>query len=395
MNKLASLAINGGTPVRESTLPYGRQQIDEDDIAAVVDVLKGDWLTTGPVVGEFEEIFSGQVGAEHAVAVNSGTAALHSAMFALGIGPGDEVIVPAITFVATANCVLYRGATPIFAEVDPETLLIDPKYVDDSITEKTKAIIAVDYAGQPCDYNQLKSVISNHNSSIKIVSDACHSLGGSYNGHPVGVLADLNVFSFHPVKHITTGEGGMVTTWNGRYKDRMDRFRNHGIATDHSQRTSWVYEHIDLGYNYRLTDFQCALGITQLASLDYRIHYRQKIASLYNRALARIPEVKPLHVHDNVRHAYHLYVIKLAERLSRYEIFRALQAEGIGVNVHYMPVHTHLYYMEHIGTGFGMLPVAEAAYERILSLPIFPGMTNEDVNDVVLALKKVIGAYSQ
>lgn len=397
-NKL-SLALYGGTPIRSAPLPYGRQWLDEEDIDAVVAVLRSDWLTTGPKVEEFERTFAEVVGANEAVAVSSGTAALHAAMYAIGIGPGDEVIVPAMTFAATANCVVFQGGTPVFADVDPDTLLIDPAHVEAKITRRTKAIIAVDYAGQPCDYDALRAIADRF--GVALVADACHSLGGRYKGRPVGSLADLNVFSFHPVKHITTGEGGMVTTNAPEFARRMRIFRNHGITTDYRQREqqgSWFYEMIDLGYNYRLTDIQCALGLRQLQKLPIWVRRRQDIAEKYNAAFAGISALSPLKVRTDASHAYHLYVVRLdlaSLQTGRAEIFAALRAEGIGVNVHYIPVHLHPFYQQRFGTGRGLCPVAEAAYEEIITLPIFPKMSEEDVMDVIFAVHKVLEAYSR
>jgi perosamine synthetase len=393
----ADLAIDGGTPVRESNLPYGRQTIDDDDIAVMVDVLRSDWLTTGPRVEQFEKAFADFVGAEEAVAVSNGTAALHAAAFALGVGPGDEVIVPALTFAASANCVVYQGGTPVFADVEPGSLLLDADQVKSKITSRTKAIVAVDYAGQPCDYDSLKEIAERH--GLGLVADACHAVGGAYKGRAVGTLADLSTFSFHPVKHITTGEGGMITTNDAAMARRMRTFRNHGITSDHRQRESqgsWFYEMVGLGYNYRLTDFQCALGLNQLPHLPAWVRRRQEIARGYDEAFAALKEINPLEVSEEVAHAYHLYVVRLmTESLSvdRAQIFSALRAEGLGVNVHYIPVHLHPYYRENFGTGPGLCPVAEAAYEQILSLPMFPRMCDEDVEDVVTAVTKVIEAY--
>jgi perosamine synthetase len=349
-------------------------------------------------VEEFESDFADFVGVSEAVAVSNGTAALHAAMYALGIGPGDEVIVPAMTFAASANCVVFQGATPVFADVEPETLLLDSGQLETKISSRTRAIIAVDYAGQPCDYDVLRSIASRF--GLALVDDACHAIGGSYQSRPVGTLADLNTFSFHPVKHLTTGEGGMVTTDDPELAQRMRRFRNHGITTDHRQREhlgSWAYEMVDLGYNYRLSDIQCALGISQLRRVRERVARRQEIARCYDNAFAELAGLTPLGVAPSVSHAYHLYVVQLnLEKLScdRREIFNAFRAEGIGVNVHYLPVHLHPFYRERFHTKPGLCPVAEAAYQRILSLPIFPAMTQEDINDVIKAVKKVIQAYS-
>jgi perosamine synthetase len=393
------LAIEGGTPVRAKLLPYGKQSIDEQDVAAVVEVLQSDWLTTGPKVAEFERAIAATAGTRESVAVSNGTAALHAAAYALGIGPGDEVIVPAITFAASANCAAFLGGRPVFADVDPGTLLIDPEQVEARITPKTKAVVAVDYAGQPCDYGRLQALADGH--GLKLVDDACHALGGSYQGRPVGSLATLSAFSFHPVKHVTTGEGGAVATDDAALAGRMRMFRNHGIATDFRQRESngsWVYEVTDLGYNYRLTDIQCALGISQLAKLPQSIARRRAIAAAYDAAFAGLPGIHPLSVRPEVSHAYHLYVVQLElERLrvDRGQVFRALRAEGIGVNVHYMPVHLHPYYRSRFGTQPGDCPVAEAAYQRLLSLPMFPSMTANDVEDVIHAVAKVLANYQR
>jgi perosamine synthetase len=396
--KRSDLALQGGTPVRRTLLPYGRQSINEGDIRAVADVLRSDWLTTGPAVAEFEESFAQLTGAGEAVAVSSGTAALHAAIHALGIGPGDEVIVPAMTFAATANCVVYEGGTPVFADVDPDTLLIHPGSARRRVTPRTRALIAVDYAGQPCDYDELYGIAAEH--GLPIVDDACHALGGAYRGRPVGSLADLNTFSLHPVKHITSGEGGVITTDNPDFAACMRIFRNHGLSSDHRQREergSWVYEMVDLGYNYRLTDFQCALGRSQLARLGDFIARRREIARRYDDAMKELSGVIPLGLRPGVAHAYHLYVIRIdPERFGadRATVYRALRAEGIGVNVHYIPVHLHPYYRDRFGTGPGMCPVAEDAYGRILSLPMYPGMTDGDVEDVIRAVTKVARAFS-
>jgi perosamine synthetase len=461
-------------------IPYGRQQIDEDDIQAVVDVLRSDWLTTGPKVAEFEQAVADFVGAKEAVAVSSGTAALHAAMYAIGVGPSDEVILPPMTFVATANAVVFQGGTPVFADVEPGTLLIDPNEVEAKITPKTKAIIAVDYAGQPCNYDPLRRIAERH--SLILVADACHALGAEYKGRKVGSLTDLTVFSFHPVKHITTGEGGMITTNNTELAERMRLFRNHGItrnpemftvhrlpltdaqrtspprlsesdppaiarheradggqATENGQRKmvngQWYYEMQALGYNYRITDIQCALGLSQLKKLPKFLKRRREIAVLYDEALADIPGIEPLGLSADVlpakhfakrqalsakrnipsshlhvypvkpeghstgalrsmpfNHAYHLYVVRADFNvigIDRTELFQALRAKGIGLNVHYIPVNLHPYYREKFKTGSGLCPVAEKAYKQILSLPIFPAMTDEDVEKVIASITEI------
>lgn len=361
-------------------LPYGRQQISEDDIAAVVEVLRGDWLTTGPKIEEFETAFSTFCGVDHAVAVSNGTAALHCLYHAAGIGPGDEVIVPTLTFAATANAVLYCGATPVFCDVEPDTLLIDAQSAAQKINAKTKAIVAVDYAGHPCDYGALRKLAEKN--GLHLFADACHALGGSWHGEKVGSLADASTFSFHPVKPMTTGEGGMITTNDADLAAKMRVFRNHGITTDHRQREkngSWFYEMVELGFNYRLSDIACALGLSQLKNVPEWTKKRQEIARFYDEAFKQMPEVESLKMRDEVSHAYHLYVVRVPNRS---EVFARLREAGIGVNVHYVPVHLHPFY-RNLGHKVGEYPVAEAAYERILSLPIFPAMEESDVARVL------------
>ncbi|MCS3634891.1 perosamine synthetase [Salinibacter ruber] len=394
-----TLAIDGGAPAREDTLAYGGQTIEEDDIEAVADVLRSDYLTTGPAVDAFEKAFADFVGTDEAVAVANGTAALHTAMRTLGIGPGDEVIVPTLTFAATANSVVFEDGTPVFADVEPDTLLLDPESVAERITENTKAIVGVDYAGQPCRYDALRELADAHD--LVLLDDACHATGGSYKGEPVGSLGDLNTFSFHPVKNMTTGEGGMITMDDPDWASEMREFRNHGITSTHHERAeqgSWVYEIPEAGYNYRLTDMQCALGMSQLEKLPDLVKRRREIAARYDVAFADVDAVEPIAMREDSTCAYHLYVIQLdLDMLSvgREEVFDALHAEGIGVNVHYIPVHYHPFYRENFDTGEGLCPVAESAYERILTLPVFPRMTDEDVDDTVRAVRKVMAAYKR
>ena len=392
-----NLAIDGGRPVRETMLPYGRQCIDERDIAAVSEVLRSDWLTTGPMVAAFEKALADLAGVAHAVAVSNGTAALHAAMYCLGVGPGDEVLVPAMTFAATANCIAFLGGTPVFVDVDSETLLVDSERLESRITPKTKAIIAVDYAGQPCDYDLLRSIAQRH--SLRLVDDASHAIGGTYKSRPVGSLAALSTFSFHPVKHVAMGEGGAIATDDAELSRRMRMFRHHGIDIDSRGREEngyWFYEMLELGFNYHVSDIQCALGISQLAKLSESVARRQAIAAKYDAALADMPAVTPLAVREQVSHAYHLYVVRLELeqlRVDRGKVFDALRAEGMGVNVHYIPVHLHPFYRKHFGTAPGDCPVAEAAYERIISLPMFPGMSDKDSDDVLRAVAKVTESY--
>jgi perosamine synthetase len=390
-----ALAIDGGTPVRSTLLPYGRQSIEEGDTNAVSKALLSDFLTTGPQVSAFEKEFAAYTGAAEAVAVSSGTTALHCSMYALGIGPGDEVIVPAMTFIATANAVRMQGGTPIIADTDPDSLLIDVADVEKKITTKTKAVIAVDYAGQPCDYDELRALCDSKN--LALVDDACHSLGAQYKGRSVGTLADLNIFSFHPVKAITTGEGGMITTDNKDFADAMRKFRNHGIsktAEQRQQQDTWLFEIEDLGYNYRLTDFQCALGRWQLGKLPDMLGRRQKIAQRYDEAFAALP-ITPVAKKDDRTHGYHLYMIMIdtdALTADRKQVFEALRAEGIGVNVHYIPVHMHKCYAS---DGDAKCPVVESAYERLITLPLFADMSEGDTQDVITAVEKVCAHYAK
>jgi len=372
-------------------LPYGKQEIGDADIKAVVEALCSGWLTTGPRVEEFERAFAAHCGAAEGVAVNSGTAALHCAMRGLNIQPGDEVIVPALTFAASANAAIYEGGTPVFADVQADTLLVDPASVATKITPRTKAIVAVDYAGQPADYDALRRLIRGRD--IALIADACHSPGATYKGRKTGTLADISCFSFHPVKHLTTCEGGMALTQDGQRAAHMRRFRNHGIDSDHRSREAsgtHGYDMVELGYNYRLPDVQCALGMAQLKRLGGWISARRAIARRYDRALAGLERVVPLMTHPDRTHAYHLYVVKLAEDLDRDQVFHSLRAEGIGANVHYAPVHLNSFYRKR-GYGPGIAPVAEAASKTILTLPMFPAMTCTDLARVVDALARAVG----
>jgi len=365
-------------------IPYARQSIGADEIKAVVDVLSSDWITSGPRVDKFESRLASFTGAKYGIAVNSGTAALHSIMTAIEIVPGDEVIIPAMTFAATASCVIYQGGTPIFADVHADTLLIDPADVERKISRKTKAIIAVDYAGHPADYGQLRD-ITNQNGLI-LAADAAHSIGGCYAGTMVGAIADLTAFSFHPAKNMTTGEGGMITTDNETFDQKIRAFRNHGIQTTARERqktASYSYDISELGYNYRITDIQCAIGICQLKKLPDWIIRRQNIARMYCEAFEDSDYIRPLKTNPNVSHAFHLFVVRIAfKRLAtdRSEFIKELRSNGIVANVHYLPVHLHTLYRKRYGTVENQCPVAESAYEEIISLPMFPGLSNEEID---------------
>jgi perosamine synthetase len=392
------LALNGDKPVREQFLPYARQSLDDADIAAVVDVLKSDWLTTGPKVAEFEERLADYVGARYAVSFSSGTAALHGAAFAAELSPGDEAITTPMTFCATANSILYQGAAPVFADVEPDTLNIDPHEVARKITSRTKAIIAVDYAGHPAPLPELRTLAHAHRAVL--IEDASHALGAKYGDKRVGSQADMTVFSFHPVKHLTTGEGGMVSTDNARLTETLRRFRSHGISTDSRERHQsgqWSYEMVLLGFNYKLTDVACALGLSQIDKLDSNLTRRRAIASRYATSFSAMPAITVPAVRDEVDPAWHLYPIRLnLEELTvgRDEILRALRAENIGANVHYLPVHLHTYYRERF-KGTECYPVAESAYDRLISLPMFPAMHDRDVDDVIKALTRVLTYYER
>ncbi len=354
-------------------IPYGRQNVDADDILTVINILRGDYLTTGPAVEQFEADVCAFTGAKYAVAVSNGTAALHACMHAIGIGAGDEVIVPPITFVATSNAVLYQGGIPIFADVCAETLLIDPVAVEALITPRTKAIVGVDYAGQPCDWSALRSIADKH--GLMLIADACHSLGAEYKGQKVGTLADISVFSFHPVKNMTTGEGGMAVTNDAKLAEKMRYFRGHGITSTGIEREklgAWYYEMQGLGFNYRITDFQCALGSSQLIKLNQWIDNRNYLAKIYENAFVDT-DVRPLVKHADVFHAYHLFVVKVSDRDTK---FKSMREAGVGVSVHYMPVYLHTYYKS-LGYKQGLCPVAEKEFENILTIPLWVGLDLE------------------
>jgi perosamine synthetase len=393
------LAIHGGQPVRKALLPYGRQSIDESDIQAVVETLRSDWLTTGPKVTEFEEAMAAWVGAKYAISFSSGTGALHAAAFAAGLQLGDEAITSPLTFAATANCVLYQGATPVFADVVEDTLNLDPELAATRITARTKAILPVDYAGHPAELDSILELAERR--GLIVIEDACHALGADYRGRRVGSITHMTVFSFHPVKHLTTGEGGMVTTDNPLFAETLRRFRNHGISSDARQRQSagqWHYEMVLLGFNYRLSDMACALGLAQMKKLEGNLARRRQIAARYAAEFRSMPGVLPPRTRQDVNSAWHLYPIRLdLTRLAagRTEVFRALRAENIGVNVHYIPVHLHPYYRDRFGYKGGEYPVAEAAYESLISLPMFHGMADGDIDDVIRALSKVLAHFEK
>ncbi|MFE6707594.1 UDP-4-amino-4,6-dideoxy-N-acetyl-beta-L-altrosamine transaminase [Bacillus thuringiensis] len=392
------LGIHGGKPVRETYLPYGQQQIDEYDIQAVVDVLKGDFLTTGPMVKQFEEAIAKYVGAKYAVSFSNGTAALHAACYAAGITEGDEVITTPMTFVASANCILYQGAKPVFADIDNETYNISPKSIEEKITNKTKAIIPVHFTGQPVELEAIKKIAKKND--LIIIEDAAHALGATYKNKKIGSIGDMTMFSFHPVKHITTGEGGVITTNNPLFYEKLVQFRTHGIERNPQKLLEnhgpWYYEMQFLGYNYRITDIQAALGLSQLSKLDSFIKIRKKYVDIYSKEFSCLSEIIIPKQLPQTSSSWHLYIIRLNTKLlkcNRKEFYEALQGENIGVNVHYIPVHLQPFYQK-LGYEKGICPQAENVYEEIITLPLFPKMTEADVWDVIQAVRKVLLFYS-
>lgn len=393
------LAIEGGYPVRGGKIYYGRQWIGEDDIRAVEEVLRSDYITCGPKVDEFEQELARYTGAKYAVAVSNGTAALHCACLAAGIGPGDEVITTPLTFAASANCALYCGARPVFADVDPHTYNIDPASVRAHITNKTKAIVAVDFTGQAVRHEELRAICDEF--GLVFIEDAAHAIATKYKGQQVGSLADLTCFSFHPVKTITGGEGGAVTTNDEALYRKLVLAHTHGITHDEAQMQDaphegpWCYEQISLGYNYRMTDFQAALLVSQLHKVDHFAARRKQIVSAYNKAFANMPELilqQEIPESDTCRH---LYIIRLAlDKLTctRRQFFDAMSAENVQCQVHYVPVYWFPYYQA-LGYEKGLCPVAEEIYQGIMSIPLYPKMTDQDVEDTIHAVKKVVEAY--
>lgn len=377
---------------RDTFLPYGKQWIDEGDITAVVDVLRGDFITQGPAIERFERAVAEYVGAKYVVAFNNGTAALHGACYAAGIAPGDEVITTPITFLASSNCVLYCGGKPVFADIQPDTYNLDPDDVERKITSKTKAIIAVDFSGQPVESDRFSRLAQEH--GLVFIQDAAHSLGASYKGRKVGTLADMTMFSFHPVKHVTTGEGGVIATDSEVYRDKLLAFRNHGMTKDPAllERNDgpWYYEMQSLGYNYRMTDMQAALGASQMNKLDRFVVRRREIAEQYNRAFADFDCILTPYQHPEANSSWHLYVIRWQRGIDRAAAFAELRRRNIGVHVHYIPVYKQPYYRA-LGYADRQCLEAEAYYEEAMSLPIFPAMSDEDVQDVIHAVLRTAG----
>jgi perosamine synthetase len=384
--------------VNHSFLPFHAPSVGDEEIRSVVETLRSGWLTTGAKVSKFEEDFAKYVGSRCALAVNSCTAALHLALDAVGIKEGDEVIVPTMTFAATAEVVLYFRAKPVLVDCEPDTLNIDVEQIERNITRHTKAIIPVHFGGQPCDMDRIVSIARKHD--LKVIEDAAHSLPASYKGKMIGTIGDITCFSFYATKTITTGEGGMATTDNPEWSDRMRIMSLHGISKDawnrYSAEGSWYYEVLFPGFKYNLTDVAAALGAEQLKKADHFWRVRERLAGLYNERLADVPEIATPVLSSDVQHAWHLYVIQLElERLhlDRNQFINALKEKGIGTSVHFIPLHLHPFYRDSFGYSPGDFPVASAAYQRIVSLPIYPKMTQQDIDRVTDAVRTIVQEY--
>ncbi|SDF57647.1 UDP-4-amino-4,6-dideoxy-N-acetyl-beta-L-altrosamine transaminase [Methanolobus vulcani] len=372
-------------------IPYGFQWIDENDIREVISVLKSDWITTGPKIQEFEDALCRYTGASHSVAVNSGTSALDISVQSLELPPSSEVITTPFTFVATSNSIIYNGLKPVFADICEDTRNIDPDSIRNKISERTKAIIYVDYAGQPCDIKEIKEIAEDFD--LYLIEDASHAIGSEYENKKTGTFADMTIFSFHPVKHITTGEGGAVLTDNEELHEKLSMLRSHGIDKTTSERygpdASWAYDMKYLGRNYRITDFQAALGISQLGKLDSYLDKRREIAGIYSELFADVPEITIPSVRKNLKHSWHLYTVLIDSRVHRDVFFGKMRANNIGVNLHYIPIYKFSYYQGKYGS-IGELPVTEDVFKRIITLPLFPRMQYDDVLKVVETTKKLL-----
>ena len=393
-------AMAGGVPVRDTKLYYGHQFVDKADVKAVEAVLLSDYLTCGPKVAELEKKLCELTGAKYAVTVSNGTAALHIAAMAAGVGAGDELVTTPITFAASANCALYCGGRPVFADIDPNTYNIDPECVREKITERTKAVVAVDFTGQAVPLDALRDIC--HDKGIIMIEDGAHSFGTKYKGKPVGSIADMTTFSFHPVKTVTGGEGGAVLTNREDLYEKLLLYRSHGITKDESfyvneSHGPWYHEQIDLGYNYRLTDIQCALILSQIDKLAQFAGRRREIVGRYNDAFLQIPQLfvqQEIPESDTTRHLYILRIRPEMLTIDRKGFFEAMAAENICCNVHYIPVYWHPYYQK-LGYRKGICPNAEKLYEEMMSLPIYYSMTNQDVDDVIAAVRKIVWYYKK
>jgi len=373
-------------------IPYGMHCIDEDDINEVANVLRSNWITTGPKIKEFEDALCVYIGCKYCVAVNSGTSALDIAVQSLELPEGSEIITTPFTFVATSNAIIYNGHRPVFADICSDTFNIDPVDIQRKITKNTKAIIYVDYAGQPCDIRKLKEIADEFD--LYLIEDACHAIGAEYRNEKVGNFADLTVFSFHPVKHITTGEGGAVVTDHRELYEKLSLLRTHGIDKNAMDRygpdASWAYDMKCLGRNYRMTDFQAALGKSQLKKLDGFIERRSELAGMYNGLLKEVDFVRLPVIRGNVKTAWHIYTILLDESINRDDFFKFMRAENIGVNVHYIPAYRHSYYIQNFNFDKYDFPVTENIFKRIITLPLFPSMNEQQVEYVVASIIKTI-----
>ncbi len=395
---MEQLAIYGGSPVREKPIYYGRQYIDQEDVDAVIASLKSDLITCGPQAEALEKKICEITGAKYAVVVANGTAALHLAALTAGFEEGDEVIVSSITFAASANCVLYCGAKPVFADIKADTYNIDPASVRSLITPRTKGIVAVDFTGQAVEYDELRAICDEF--GLVFIEDAAHSIGTKYKGRPVGSLADMTCFSFHPVKTVTAGEGGAITTNDYDMYCRLMRLRTHGITRNQEEMVNptdarWYNEQVELGYNYRITDFQSALLKSQLNKLPAFAARRKEIVEMYDRAFADMPEIKvqrEIPESDTVRHLYILRLNLELLKCDRREFFDALYAENTCPQVHYLPVYWHSYY-EKLGYAKGICPNAESFYNEVMSIPLYFALSDEDVQDVIHAVKKLVAYY--
>jgi dTDP-4-amino-4,6-dideoxygalactose transaminase len=392
------LALHGGAPVRATRLPLHRPWIEEDDEQSVLETLRSGWLTTGPKTKQFEQDLAAYVGATHCVALNSCTAALHLALDAVGVGPGDEVVTTPMTFAATANVICHCGATPVFVDIDRDTACMDAALIEVAMTLRTKAIVPVDFGGQPPDLDAILAVAGRH--GVPVIEDAAHAIGAEYKGRRVGAIADLTAFSFYATKNITSGEGGALTTNNPAWAERASIMSLHGMNRDAWKRyTAGGYRHFDIvspGYKYNMFDLQAALLQTQFRKIERFWEIRRAITTTLKTQLAEVPEVLTLSERPDVKHAYHLFPIVIrteALTADRDTIMRAIEAENIGIGVHYRSVHLHPYYMDTFGFRRGMFPNTEYYGDRTVSLPFFPQMTDRDIDDVAAAVKKVIAHY--
>jgi UDP-4-amino-4,6-dideoxy-N-acetyl-beta-L-altrosamine transaminase len=393
-------AIEGGKITRNNFLPFARPLIEKEDIEEVVNTLNSDWLTTGPKTHLFEEEFAKYIGCKYAVAVNSCTAALHISLAALGIGKGDEVITTPYTFVSTVNVILQQGARPVLVDIKPDTFNINPDLIREKINDKTKAIIPVHFGGQPCEMGKIMKIAKDNN--LLVIEDAAHAISAEYEGRKIGTIGDATCFSFYPTKNMTTGEGGMVTINDEELKEKLKIWGLHGISKDawrrYSAEGSWYYEIVCPGYKYNMTDIQASLGLHQLEKLNRFQRRREKIVKAYDEAFKDMKEITIPFVKDNIKHAWHLYVIKIVSeklKINRNQFIEALKAENIGTSVHFIPVHLHPYYRDTYGFRRGDFPNAEYAFERVISLPLFPKMSDKDVKDVIYSVRKIVEYYKK